>query len=364
MPPHPGSTPLEVLAIDSLPDGVVMSDAVGNVSLVNRVAEQQLGMSRDEAIGRPLAEVLTLRDQDGAEWFATNCPYQGLHIRSGIPEQPWFLPNGHEVLVAARLLRTTGRGQVDGVAVSIRSGRGRARLDRERSDLVATVAHELRSPLTGVKGFVQALLNRWDKLSDDQRKLMLTTVNADADRLTRLIAELLDVARLDTGRLSLYRRPSDAVILVRRVVESVQAGTSRTIEFTADLDLPLIAVDPDKFTQVVTNLIDNAVRHGDGLVRVDLTQAAPRADDIDANGVRITIDDEGEGIPEAIRQRVFTKFWKHGVRGGSGLGMYLVSGLVRAHGGSVAITESPVGGARITLFWPEHAPDSAQDLHD
>lgn len=363
MPRFPGSNPSELMAIDALPDGVVMSDSQGLVSLINNVAERQLDTTRAEAIGKPLADVLTLRDQDGAEWFATNCPYQGLHIRSGIPEQPWFLPNGLEVLVAASLQRNTDDRQVNGVAISIRSGRGRARLDRERSDLVATVAHELRSPLTGVKGFVQALLNRWDKLSDDQRKLMLTTVNADADRLTRLIAELLDVARLDTGRLSLYRRPSDSVVLVRRVVESVQAGTSRTIEFTADLDLPTVAVDPDKFTQVVTNLIENAVRHGEGHVHVDLTRAAP-SQDIEHSGVRITVDDEGEGIPEAIRMRVFTKFWKHGLRGGTGLGMYLVNGLVRAHGGWVSIGDSPAGGARITLFWPEHAPESAQDLHD
>jgi signal transduction histidine kinase len=227
---------------------------------------------------------------------------------------------------------------------------------------VATVAHELRSPLTGVKGFVQALLNRWDKLSDEQRKLMLTTVNADADRLTRLIAELLDVARLDTGRLSLYRRPSDAVVLVRRVVESVQAGTSRVIELTADLDLEPISVDPDKFTQVVTNLIENAVRHGEGLVKVDVTGT----DGVDGaeGGVRITVDDEGEGIPSEIRMRVFTKFWKHGVRGGTGLGMYLVNGLVRAHGGWVSIGDAPSGGARIVIWWPRAISESAQDLHE
>ena len=116
------------------------------------------------------------------------------------------------------------------MAIGIRSGRGRARLDRERSDLVATVAHELRSPLTGVKGFVQALLNRWDKLNDDQRKLMLTTVNADADRLGRLIAELLDVARIDTGRLSLYPRACDAVVLARRVVDSVGPAPAGSID--------------------------------------------------------------------------------------------------------------------------------------
>ena len=100
-------------------------------------------------------------------------------------------------------------GPVTDVAVSLRSGRARARLDRDRSDLVATVAHELRSPLTGVKGFVQALLNRWDRLNDEQKKLMLTTVHADSDRLSRLITELLDVARLDTGRLSMHQRTCD-----------------------------------------------------------------------------------------------------------------------------------------------------------
>ncbi len=299
-------------------------------------------------VGRPLAEVLRLQDTDGNAWVTCNKPYDGLRTRTAITEQSWLLTDGTEVLVAARLGRDVPLGPVTVVAVSIRSGRGRARLDRERSDLVATVAHELRSPLTGVKGFVQALLNRWDKLNDDQKKLMLLTVSVDSDRLSRLIAELLDVARIDTGRLQMYPRPADAEVLVRRIVESVAAGTAREVELEVD-DLPAVYVDPDKFTQVVTNLVENAVRHGEGTVRVDVVRE--RHDDA-PDGVRVTVADEGDGIPVELRRRVFTKFWTQGVRGGSGLGLYIVNGLVRAHGGVVTIDDAPGGGAVLSCTWP------------
>lgn len=326
---------------DALPDGVVVADRAGTVTLVSAPAARMLGI--EGGVGRPLGDVLLLQDTEGRDWCAFNRPYDGLASRTGVPEQSWLTADGTEVLTVARIAADGG------LAITLRSGRGRARLDRERSDLVATVAHELRSPLTGVKGFVQALLNRWDKLNDEQKKLMLTTVHADSDRLSRLIAELLDVARIDTGRLQLYPRPSDAVTLVGRVVDSVRQATAREIECVADDGLPEIMVDPDKFTQVVTNLVENGVRHGDGTITVTL-----RAVD---GGVRLVVDDEGDGIPTELRRRVFTKFWKNGERGGSGLGLYLVGGLAKAHGGTVAIEEAPGGGARIVTTWPAVADE-------
>ena len=335
--------------LDALPDGVVVADGEGAVMLVSAVAARMLGSH--DPVGKPLADVLTLRDQEGNDWVGTNVPYDALPNRRGVPEQSWFLPNGTEVLVTARIRRQAPDGPISRVSICLRSGRGRERLDRERSDLVATVAHELRSPLTGVKGFVQAMLNRWDKLNDEQKKLMLTTVNADADRLSRLITELLDVARIDTGRLSMYPRASDFSVLVDRIVASVTAGTHRPVLTDIADDLPEIEVDPDKFSQVVTNLIENGIRHGDGTVLV-----TARRVETPYLGVRMTVDDEGEGIAHEIRRRVFTKFWKHGSRGGSGLGMYIVNGLVKAHGGSVEIGDSPAGGARISVVWPSEQP--------
>ena len=335
--------------VDLLPEGVVVADEGASVLLVSALAGRMLGVDPDDCIGRPLAEVLALRDQDGQTWTAGNRPYDGLSTRVGIPEQSWLLPDGTEVLVAARIHRPTPSRPVRTVAVTLRSGRGRARLDRERSDLVATVAHELRSPLTGVKGFVQALLNRWDKLNDDQKKLMLTTVSADSDRLSRLIAELLDVARIDTGRLQMHPRPSDFGVLVGRVVESVSIGTARHIDLTVEEGLPDVLVDPDKFTQVVTNLVENAVRHGDGEVRV-IVDRVPSSGE--SEEIRVEVRDQGEGIPSDLRRRVFTKFWTGSARGGTGLGLYIVNGLVRAHGGTVTLDDAPEGGAVVTTTWP------------
>ena len=339
------STPTRLRSLaDAYPDGILGATTDGVVTILNAQGAALLGVDPRGAVDLPLSDVLRLLDQDGRTWLAVNRPFDSISIVRSVPEQSWLNASGEEVLTTARLVRNEPLGRVVGIAIGLRSGRGRARLDRERSDLVATVAHELRSPLTGVKGFVQALLNRWDKLSDDQRKLMLETVNADADRLARLIAELLDVARIDTGRLQLYPRETSAEVLVRRVVDSIEAGTSREISLEVQDDLPEVFADPDKLTQVVTNLVENAIRHGQGQVCVRLATS-----DI---GVRITVDDEGDGIPVELRRRVFTKFWTTGDSGGSGLGMYIVGGLTRAHGGWVTIDDAPGGGARVMVDWP------------
>ncbi len=336
-----------VSMFDILPDGVVVADDNGCVSVLNAAAADLLHVA--DGVGKQLSDVVALQDRAGNDWFGCTRPYDGFATRTQLTEQAWYLSDGTELLVTARIVREAPRSPVQQVVVSLRSARARERLDRERSDLVATVAHELRSPLTGVKGFVATLLSKWDKLNDEQKKMMLETVNVDADRLTRLIAELLDVARIDTGRLSLYPRPLELTTVVERVLASVRAGTGREISLEVVGELPTVGADPDKLAQVVTNLVDNAVRHGEGHVTITV---APIAGDDPFRGVLMHVDDEGDGISPAIRSRVFTKFWKHGSRGGSGLGMYIIHGLTRAHGGHVEIGDAPGGGARITIMWP------------
>src|SRR3954451_14814074 len=243
--------------LDSLPDGVVVADHTGTVTLMNPAACRLLGTT--DGVGSHLSDVVPLQDRAGNGWFECTRPYDGLATRSHLTEQAWYLSDGTELLVTARMVRDSPQRPVHRVAVSLRSARARSRLDRERSDLVATVAHELRSPLTGVKGFTGTLLARWDKFNDEQKRLIMQSVHTDTDRLTRLIAELLEVARIDTGRLSLHPRPLDVVPAVEQVISSIRAGTGREILFGHPGDLPQILADPDRFAQVLTNVVDNAV---------------------------------------------------------------------------------------------------------
>jgi signal transduction histidine kinase len=341
----PEELPTDVL-LDSLPDGVVVADRDGIVTHVNLEARRLLGDLAQ--VGRRLEKVLQLQDLDGRDWFVAVAPYTGLTTRRLAVEESWHLADGTELLVTARFVRPRPTRPVERVTVSLRSARSRERLDRERSDLVATVAHELRSPLTGVKGFTGTLLERWDRFSDDQKKLIMQSVHNDTDRLTRLIADLLEVARIDTGRLTLMARPFDAIEEMDHIRDSVRAGSGREILLASPSVVPEVHADPDRFAQVMTNIVDNAVRHGDGTVRIN---AAPVARD-GREYVEIVVEDQGTGISPEIRTRVFTKFWKHGHRGGSGLGMYIAHGLVHAHGGTIDIGEAADGGARITVLWP------------
>jgi len=262
------------------------------------------------------------------------------------------------VLVTARYLRDVARGPVTGVVVALRGTRHRAREELSRAELISTVAHELRSPLTSVKGFTATLLAKWDRFNDDQKRLMLETVNADADRVTRLITELLDIARIDSGRLVVRRQVVDLERVVRRHVAGIVAAGEETDRFDVQVrgELPEMWLDADKIDQVVANLLENAVRHGAGRVTVEIEPSRPEEGD-GGPGASVTVTDQGEGIPDALHDRVFTRFWRSGRRGGTGLGLYIVRGLVKAHGGEVTVGRSPEGGAVFRFVLPAGTPE-------
>ena len=340
-------------AYDDLPDGVVVADASGRVVAVNPAAARLLGISVDSSLGRDLRQVLPLTDDQGRDWWTCTDPWTGLASRTRQPERQLVLAGGSDLLVTASYVRDADRALLR-VVVALRDTHARERIERSRANLVSTVAHELRSPLTSVKGFTATLLAKWERFNDDQKKLMLQTVNADADRVTRLITELLDVSRIDAGRLEVRKQVVDLPAAIAKTLAGLVASGEPASRFVVhDLGpLPEMWVDPDKFQQVVGNLVENAVSHGDGTVTVTVGPLA------DAPGAVVTVSDEGEGISEAAATRVFARFWRGGDRrGGTGLGLYIVKGLVEAHGGSVAVERADSGGARFRFVLPAGTPD-------
>lgn len=340
---------------DELPDGVVIADRDGRVVVFNAAAVRITGIDAASALGSRLADALPLEDLEGRNWWVCTDPYGGLAIRTGQPETHLLLPDGRDVLVTSRFVREGAA--VRRVVVGLRDTSARARAERRHADLIATVAHELRSPLTSVKGFTATLLAKWERFTDDQRKLMLETVDADADRVTRLIAELLDIARIDSGRLQLARYSVDVEDLVRdQIAGMVAAGQPQERFVVAAHPAPPAFADPDKLRQVLANLLENAVRHGDGNVTVTVDAAEPPAPgatgDTAPVPISVTVDDEGPGIPQEMLGRVFTRFWRGNRRGGTGLGLYIVKGIIEAHGGTITVGPAPSGGARFRFTVP------------
>jgi signal transduction histidine kinase len=362
-----------VVCADDLPDGLVVTDHAARVTVFNRAATRLTGIPPRAALGADVRLLLPLRDADGRCWWAAADPYHGLAIRTGHPEMSLYLGDGTELLVTVRYVRAPGDvalrpghrggpGPVERLVVSLRGAEHRARLERSRADLVSTVAHELRSPLTSVKGFTATLLAKWGRFTDDQKRVMLETVNADADRVTRLITELLDVSRIEAGRMEIHRQLVSIPERVEKIVAGRVAAGDAPDRFRVIVSpaLPETWLDADKVDQILGNLIENAVRHGAGTVTVVVEPLrttgilAVRGQD---QGVAVSVRDEGDGVAPEMVPRVFRQFWRAKRRGGAGLGLYIVKGLVEAHGGTITVQRAPGGGAEFRFTMPASPPD-------
>jgi signal transduction histidine kinase len=386
-----------LVCADDLPDGLVVADHLGRIVVFNQAATRLTGIAALNALGRDVRQVLPLRDSEDRSWWACADPYRGLSTRTRHPELPLYLPDGAEFLVTMGYVRVPrcapGMGQdwpgpvrpgdVQRIALSLRGTQQRIRLERTRADLVSTVAHELRSPLTSVKGFTATLLAKWTRFTDDQKRVMLETVNADADRVTRLITELLDVSRIEAGRIEVHRQLVDLGQRAEKIVAGRVAAGDPPDRFAivAAEELPETWLDADKVDQILGNLVENAVRHGAGTVTIVIQpvddvppralnragSAAPVNGSVIGHGpaggsagtpaVAVAVRDEGDGVPPELVPRIFRQFWRAKRRGGAGLGLYIVKGLVEAHGGTITVQRAPGGGAEFRFTMPAGQPD-------
>ena len=325
------------LAIDLLPDPVLILDGELRLVALNQAAIDILGDGSAALVGTAVGTSLDVRGPGGAPVLRDDWP-----PFAGELELTFRRTDGTDLPATV-----TGRRDADTCVLSLRpSG------EKSGIAIISTVSHELRSPLTSVKGYTSLMLNRWDRLKDEQKRTMLEQVHHDADRVTRLVTELLDISRLETGRLVLRRQMVDIPAIAASIVEKVGLESPEldcTVSFAEDF--PRVYADPDKIEQVLTNLVENAVKY-----------ASPKGMRVygetpEPGSVAVCVRDTGEGIPEDDLPRVFTKFFRrdHGRPNGTGLGLWISRGLVEAHGGELTATSVLGSGSTFRFTLPIEA---------
>ncbi|MEA2507566.1 MAG: hypothetical protein QOH48_2184 [Actinomycetota bacterium] len=225
--------------------------------------------------------------------------------------------------------------------------------DARFAELISGIAHELRSPLTSVKGFSSTLIKKWDRFSDEQRYQFVESIHSDADRMARIVSEVVDLARLEAERLELYPQDTDIHEAADRAVGELAEvpGAERIV-----LEIPegcRAWVDPVRLQRMIFNLVENAIKYSDaGPVIVRATQS---------NGtVDVVVSDEGIGIDPARVAGLFDGPGPSGQRvgpSGTGLGLLLTRKLAEAQGGTVSVENRAPQGSSFTVRLPAQAPN-------
>jgi PAS domain S-box-containing protein len=328
-----------VAILANIADGIVAVDRDGRVVLWNAAAEQITGVPQEEAIGRTTVQVLQRQLESGSDEA-----HAGQRLVS-------ILHGGEEVwLSLSEAVMRDPLGAVAGRIFAFRDISADRMVEQVKSDFVAAVSHELRTPLTSIYGFAETLLRQDIPFGEDERRTFLGYIASESERLTEIVDQLLNVARLDAGDLHVELGRIDVGSVVSEVVETVETNGHR---FEIDLpDEPLAAeADPDKVRQVFNILVENALRYSPqgGTVTV----GARRNDD----RVEVRVVDEGMGIPASEREWIFRKFYRaesaaRDGAAGTGLGLFIAKELVNAMGGRIWVDSTEGEGSSFAFELP------------
>jgi two-component system phosphate regulon sensor histidine kinase PhoR len=333
--------------------GVLVVDSTARVRLMNSAAKRIFGIAATDGTGKLLSQVV---HNEEVHDLVRSCLSGKSEANS---ELSIYLPEERIYQVQTALLRSDSADEdVAGVVATFNDITELRSVERMKSEFVSTVSHELRTPLTSIKGFIRTLLDDSEGYYDhDMQMEFYRIIDTECDRLVRLISDLLNLSRIESGRsLELVLTEVSLGRLVDRVVESQRSYTNNhQFDVIIPEDLPPITADQDKIEQVLTNLFSNAIKYSpDG---GKITVFARRV----GESVAVSVSDQGIGIPEEHLGRLFTRFHRVDTRDtrkqyGTGIGLYLVKHLVEAHHGEVTV-ESQLGvGSTFSFVIPIRQP--------
>jgi signal transduction histidine kinase len=239
----------------------------------------------------------------------------------------------------------------EGIVYAFRDVTSERVLEEQKSDFIATISHELRTPMASVYGAAATLRLRSDELTEHQRRELLEMIETQAARLSQITEDVLLATQLDRGDLELEQEPVDVGELARATVDAMRSHLPEATEVDVEVapDAGLASGSSDRIQQVLVNLLDNAVKYGAGPVSV-------RVEPVDG-AVRIAVADSGPGIPPTEQGRIFEKFYRSGptltrTPGGTGLGLYISRELVDRMGGRLRVESEPGAGTTFVVELP------------
>lgn len=349
--------------LESIADGVIVADSQNKVDIANLPACNILDIPRDQLLGKSINELLGLYGHFGESWIHTINDWATNADRI---EQWTFLADQlviEDKFVSVHLSPVLSDNQFYGTVSIFRDITKEVEVDKLKSEFVSTVSHELRTPMTSIKGYADLMLMGAAGPMTDPQIRYLQVIKNNADRLHMLVNDLLDISRIETGKTGLDLRPLDIPQIIEQVVEGHLNGRiqheSRILSVQTELapSLPLVNADHARITQILTNLLDNALNYTPDFGQITVTARATHS------YVHISIQDTGIGIARENLDKIFDRFYRADDAKvqrvpGTGLGLAIVRSLIEMHGGRLRV-ESELGkGSTFTFNLPVVIEDS------
>jgi len=337
--------------LDNMPTGVVMIGPDGKITLYNREAGELLGSSARERVGRSFAEIRQ-------HFELVGLIREGLESSTVVHEEITVYYPEERLLEIHIVPMTAGGDETMGLLLVLQDVTAIRRLERMRSEFVANVSHELKTPVAAVKGFAETLLS--GAMNDPETaKSFLTIIQDESDRLNRLIGDILELSKIESRRSPLQFSPIDLTAFLERLTELLgPEAAKKNIELDVDAGQGLfLEADEDRLGQILMNLMQNGINYTPDGGRVKVRAEIVGDADGEEESVRITVSDTGIGIPKKDIPRIFERFYRvdkarSRSSGGTGLGLSIVKHLTELHHGTIRVESTVGAGSKFILELP------------
>jgi signal transduction histidine kinase len=331
------------LALGYVADGVFLVDANGAIQLWNPAAEAITEIPAETVLGRPVGEAIPGWDGVAHAVTLASAPAASTGLAVTLPVQ---------IRDRELWLSVAGVSFPDGTVYAFRDRTEERRLEELKSDFIATISHELRTPIAAVHGAAQTLAREDVVFTDELRRRLLAIISDQSERLAHLVSDILLASQVESGRLRLASEQFDVQDVARMVIEGARthAPDRLSLELIGPTTPLWVTTDRDKLRQVLANLVANAIKYSPGTGRIEVRLQARH------DRLRIAVRDEGVGIPLSEQQRIFEKFYRlpnviNSVSG-TGLGLYICRELVERMGGKIWVESSDGTGSKFLVELP------------